>query len=98
MTNYKMYMITGANKLYFLWAALPEKEIRLHIKDDETMEECAPERHILSDMADSRSTSFIRALTASVVCLMLRRQQLTKDNSELTTISSRNVLTFKGEN
>jgi len=44
MNNYKMYMITGANTLYFLWANLPEKEIKLRIGDGETMEECAPEK------------------------------------------------------
>jgi len=38
MNNYKMYMITGANTLYFLWANLPEKEIKLHIRDGETAE------------------------------------------------------------
>lgn len=44
MNNYKMYMITGANRLYFIWANLPEKDIRLHIRNDETMEECNAEK------------------------------------------------------
>ena len=41
--TFKMYMVHGPNRLYFLWSDLPERDVKSQLKNDETMEVCEPE-------------------------------------------------------